>query len=235
MLKEGEIYFNCNSSLDLNLKLEKYPSVPSSNEEYEEIKVDGRNGSLYINKGTYPNKTLSFLFSEISNRIHVDLELLMVWLTEIEDNRLFYGRDDRVFIVKKIIKGDFEQEFRNLGNIKIDFICEPFMSDKYPFEYEITTNNFKFNYGGTAPTEPLIRIYGTGNIQLIINDETMQIKNVNNYVEIDSGLLQVRDSNGQSKDFDSIGDFTIFTKGDYVISYSGKVSKVEVEYTTKYL
>lgn len=35
MLKEGEIYFNNNVSLSLNLFLEDYPSIPIANEEYE--------------------------------------------------------------------------------------------------------------------------------------------------------------------------------------------------------
>ena len=56
MLKNGEIYFNGNTSIGLNLFLEEYPSVPIANEDFEEITVEGRSGSLYINKGTYPDK-----------------------------------------------------------------------------------------------------------------------------------------------------------------------------------
>lgn len=41
MLKEGEIYFNNNVSLNLNLYLENYPSIPIANEEYEEIPIEG--------------------------------------------------------------------------------------------------------------------------------------------------------------------------------------------------
>ena len=35
MLQEGEVYFNANRSLSLNLYLENYPSIPITNEEYE--------------------------------------------------------------------------------------------------------------------------------------------------------------------------------------------------------
>lgn len=62
MLKEGEIYFNENKSLSLNLYLENYPSIPIANEEYEEVEVEGRNGSLTIKNGTYENKKLNFSF-----------------------------------------------------------------------------------------------------------------------------------------------------------------------------
>lgn len=62
----------------------------------------------------------------------------------------------------------------------------------------------------------------------------MQINNVTDYVEIDSNLLQVRNKDGTSKDNDTLGDFVLFTKGENVISYIGAVTKVIVEYTTKY-
>ena len=62
----------------------------------------------------------------------------------------------------------------------------------------------------------------------------MQINNVNNYIEIDSDLLQVRNQDGTSKDDDTLGDFVLFTKGENVISYIGTVTKIVVEYTTKY-
>ena len=86
MLKEGELYFNGNRSLNLNLYLEKYPSIPITNEEYEEIQVEGRSGSLIINKGTYPDKKITFTFTILSPQIDIDFERIYEWLTEIEDN-----------------------------------------------------------------------------------------------------------------------------------------------------
>lgn len=80
----------------------------------------------------------------------------------------------------------------------------------------------------------MIKIYGTGNIQLTINNETMQINNVSDYVEIDSNLLQVRNKDGTSKDNDTLGDFVLLEKGENIISYIGEVTKIVVEYTTKY-
>lgn len=233
MLKQGEIKFNYRSNLDFNLKLENYPSIPQTNEEYEEIKVDGRNGSLTLNKGTYPDKILPFIFTQVSDDIHVDLERVITWLIEVEDNRLFYGRNDRVYIVKKVIIGNFAQEFKTFGNIEIKFICEPFMCEYEETELTLYNNDIIY-YEGTAPSDGVIKVYGNGNIQLTINNETIQVKNLDEYIVIDGKLMQVRDKNGRSKDFDTIGDFIIFTKGEYKFSYTSNVSKIEVKYTTKY-
>ena len=234
MLKEGEIYFNNNVSLNLNLYLENYPSIPVANEEYEEVVVEGRSGNLIINKGTYPDKKIPFTFTILSPQIDIDFEKIYEWLTEVEDNRLIFGRADRCYKVKKVIFGNIQKEFRTIGEFDVTFLCEPFTQDLDSEVHEITTSEFILYYAGNAPGDTLIKIYGTGNIQLTINGETMQIDNVTDYVEVDSYLLQVRNQDGTSKDDDTLGDFVLFTKGENIISYTGEVTKIVVEYTTKY-
>jgi len=103
VLKNGEIYFNGNTSIGLNLFLEEYPSVPIANEDFEEITVEGRSGSLYINKGTYPDKKIPFNFTILSPQIEIDFDKVYQWLTEIQDKRLIFGREDRCYIVKKVL------------------------------------------------------------------------------------------------------------------------------------
>lgn len=239
ILKEGELYFNNNTSLNLNLFLQEYPSIPLANEEYEEVPVEGRNGTLFINKNTYPNKEISFTFTILSEDIETDFEKVYEWLTEIVDNRMMFGNQDRCYIVKKILFANLKKEFRSRGEFEITFICEPFSCDLDPIIYEITSNDFTFNdftfeYFGNAPAESLIKIYGNGNIQMVINGEEMQILNVVDYVEIDSKLLQVRNLDTTSKDDDANGDFAMFEKGQNSIIYIGSVTKIIVEYTTKY-
>lgn len=234
MLKEGDIYFNGNRSLSMNLFLEEYPSIPISTEDYEEVEVDGRSGNLIINKGTYPDKKIPFTFTILSPQIEVDFERVYEWLTEIEDNRLVFGREDRCYRVKKVIFGNIQKEFKSIGEFNVTFLCEPFTEDLTPITNEIISNNFKIYYSGNAPGDTLIKIYGSGNIQLTINGETMQIKNVSSYVEIDSYLMQVRNQDKTSKDRDTLGDFTLLEKGENTISYTGTVTKIVIEYTTKY-
>lgn len=234
MVKEGELFFNSNSSLNLNLYLEEYPSIPLSTEEYEEVSVEGRNGNLIINKGTYPDKKIPFTFTIKSSQIEIDFDAVYDWLTEISDNRMLFGRDDRCYIVKKVIFDDLKKEFRELGEFTVTFICKPFAQDLESTTYEITSSGFKFNYSGNAPGDSLIKIYGSGNIQLTINDDTMQVNDVTDYVEIDSELKQVRNVDGTSKDYESLGDFILFEKGENTISYNGTITKIIVEYCTQY-
>jgi len=233
MLKEGEVYFNNNTSINLNLFLEEYPSIPISNEEYEEVSVEGRNGNLFINKNTYPNKEIPFTFTILSEEIDIDFDEVYEWLAEIEDNRMIFGREDRCYKVKKILFGNLKKEFRSIGEFDITFICEPFSQNLDLTTHEIIVNNFSFYYGGNAPSEPLIKVFGSGNIQLTINEETMIISDVTDYVEVDSELMQVRNLDLTSKE-DIIGDYALFTKGQNTISFSGTVTRIIAEYTTNY-
>lgn len=234
MFKEGELYFNNNTSLSFNLFLENYPSIPISNEEYEEVQVEGRSGNLIVNKGTYTDKKIPFTFTILSPQIDIDFDRVYEWLTEVEDNRLIFGRNNRCYKVKKVIFGNIQKEFRTIGEFDVSFLCEPFTQDLKKTTHEITYSEFKINYNGNAPGDTLIKIYGIGNIQLTINGETMQINNVNNYVEIDSDLLQVRNQDKTSKDDDTLGDFILLEKGINTISYTGTVTKIILEYITKY-
>ena len=170
-MRQGEILFNNLSSIkDMHLYMTSYPTIKMASEEYETVTIEGRSGSLIRNKGTYPDIELSFAFThESEDNALFDLELIQLWLTTYTDNRLYYGRNDMCYRVKKIVFGDFKQEYERCGEIDITFICEPFIY--YPIQEEHTiTSNYKFYYKGTAPADTFIKVYGSGNIQLTINE-----------------------------------------------------------------
>jgi len=233
VLKEGELYFNNNTSINLNLFLEEYPSIPIATEEYEEIPVEGRSGLYYINKGTYPDKIIPFTFTILSEDMEIDFERVYEWLTEIQDNRMLFGRQDRCYVVKKILFENLKKEFKSIGEFEVTFICEPFTRDLDLISNIITSTSTLY-YQGNAPSEPLFKIYGSGNVQIIVNGETMVINDVDSYVEIDSNLMQVRNSDLTSKDDDTLGDFVLFEKGKNIISFVGTISKIIIEYYVRW-
>ena len=234
MIKEGDIVFNNKSSWrDLNLRLENYPSIPLSTEEYEETSVQGRKGQLIENLGTYKNKHVTFEFTRVNDDEILNFDDIFDWVLNINDNRFFYWKTERCLRVKKVEFGDFKQEFETFGTITLEFIFEPFWEDREPIKHEITEEEV-FNYYGTAPSSPIIKVYGSGNIQLTINGQSFAVKNVTNYIVINNELMQVTDQNGQSKDFDSSGNFFEFEKGLIDIELDSNISKVEITYTNKW-
>lgn len=234
MIREGEIIFNDKSSLDLNLRLTNYPKIPLSNEEIEEVPIFSRRDNLIIKSGTYGNKHVKFVFTRLKEKNMLMFDDIFNWLTNIKDNKFFYWKTDRCLRVKNINIGDFEQEFKEFGTITIEFIFYPFWEDPQEVTYEITESGFSFLYKANAPSDPQIILYGTGNLQLTINGETIQIKDVEDYVIIDNELMQVRDKNGQSKDFDTTGNYVELTQGEYTIEFDSNTTKVLITYRNKW-
>lgn len=230
------INFNFSDNLDKNIVIIKGPNLSINNENYEEINVQGRNGSLIVKDGTYKNKILSFelgILSESKQDLLNKIDEIIEWLTKIEDNKLFYDREDRYYIVKHIEFADIENKRYLFGKFTVNFICEPFYYDLNEYPLTLTTHETLF-YKGTVPGECNIKIYGSGNIQLTINSETVQINNVNEYVELDSKLLLCLNKDKTSKSRDMIGHFPLLIRGSNTISWTGNVSKIEILPRTAY-
>lgn len=233
MSKNYIIFNNKSSYEDLELLLDT-PSIPTSNEDVEEVEVEGRNGTVTIKKGTYPNKiiplkfTLKRKYNESIEDFYLRVQEVEDWLEFIEDDNLvLYLKPNRKYIVKRIEKDDITPESQIFAKIQTNFICEPFMY-LLDEQYIELKNNSNIYYQGTAPGECNIKIYGNGSIQLTINSETVQINNVNEYVELDSKLLLCLNKDKTSKSRDMIGHFPLLDKGSNAISWTGNVSKVEI-------
>lgn len=230
MRRDNFIFNSINSKEDLNVIVLEGPPTEINNEEYEEVEVEGRSGKLTIKKGTYPDLSKKFIVSILADEtddIYNLQDSITNWLFNITDNKLIYDDLLRCYLVKKVICSEIGTSFEELGDFEIEFICEPF---KYLVDeqYINLNNNSNIYYQGTVEGEPNIRIYGSGNIQLTINSETVQINNVNEYVELDSKLLLCLNSDKASKSRDMIGHFPLLDKGSNTISWTGNVSKVEI-------
>lgn len=236
-MKSYIIINGMNSYEDLDLLL-KSMTIPSSNEQIEEVEVEGRNGSLTIKNGTYENKKLNFSFDlkrkrnenyiDFQNRIDYIEDSLHIKKGEL----IIFNRPDKVFNIKYLTK-DITMESDIIANVDVNVICESFMYEINE-QYMDVKNNSNIFYKGTVPGEPNIKIYGSGNIQLTINNETIQINNVNEYVELDSKLFLCLNKDKTSKSRDMIGHFPLLTKGINNISWTGNVSKVEILPRTAY-
>ncbi|CAG7839644.1 hypothetical protein CLOHAE12215_01057 [Clostridium haemolyticum] len=72
----------------------------------------------------------------------------------------------------------------------------------------------------------MIKVYGSGDIKLKINNNEITVKKVDGYVTVDSVLKDCY-KDDELKNGDMIGEFPIIKVGENVVSFSGNVSKVE--------
>ncbi|BDR76144.1 hypothetical protein N071400001_18690 [Clostridium tetani] len=122
---------------------------------------------------------------------------------------------------------DFKQVLKHTSRFPIIFNCKPF---KYSVEENIITitkNNSTIYNKGTFESEPVIKVYGSGDIKLKVNDAEVIVKKVDGYVIVDSVLKDCY-KDETLKNGDMIGQFPILKVGENVVGFSGNVSKVEV-------
>lgn len=98
----------------------------------------------------------------------------------------------------------------------------------YPIQPVIIENN------GTVESEPIITIYGTGNVSVTLNGNAFSINNVEDYVTIDS-QMQDAYKDTQLKNNDMTGEFPILQCGENILTWTGNVSKIEVNFNAQWI
>ena len=228
---EKKLIFNNICSEELGIIVVEGPPEVLAQEEYEEISIEGRNGTLIENKGTFPNIEKSFILTTIDLDQDIDLmiEKIKMWLFNIKDNKLLYAIPNRYNIVKKVvIEEDIKTTFEEYGDFKIKFLCEPFYYDLLEKNITITEKGTKFYNKGDFNSNPKIVIYGTGDLQLTINDTTVQINNVDERVLLDSKLFLCLDKDNNNKSIDMIGNFPTLDIGENTITWVGNITKLDI-------
>ena len=226
-----KLIFNNICSEELGIIVVEGPPEVLAQEEYEEIIIEGRNGTLIENKGTFPNIEKSFILTTIDLDQDIDLiiEKIKIWLFNIKDNKLLYAIPNRYNIVKKVvIEEDIKTTFEEYGDFKIKFLCEPFYYNLLEKDITITEKGTKFYNKGDFNSNPKIVIYGTGDLQLTINDTTVQINNVDERVLLDSKLFLCLDKDNNNKSIDMIGNFPTLDIGENTITWVGNITKLDI-------
>lgn len=224
-----DIYFNLKQSKDINLKVLKAPPIVTSNEKIEYESIEGRRGQYMIKTGTYDNKIVPIQFTLVDfDNFYKNIEEITEWLDNIQDNRLIIGDRNKCYRVNACDFGDIQTELENVGDFIVTFNCEPFLYYNEESKKDITTVNELFNLGNLE-SEPKVEIWGTGNIQITINDDTFQVNNVDGYVSIDTKKMSCLNINGTDKEMDMIGEWPMLIKGKNIISKLGSISKLVIE------
>ena len=231
------MYFNYRgkSGKDFCLKIKEINNLSSPSRALDIHEVLGRNGELIIDNGNYNNfhlqiecfldgrpqrndKELSLaeLADELKSWLQTSFEYSPI---QIEGQDFYYeGYCDNSLDIKEL--------FTNFGEVLITFNCKPYRkkdSDKITITQSGTTITNEY-----MDSEPYVKVYGTGDITLTIGNQTIKLVNVENYIELDSELMNCfKDNVNQNNRM--IGDFPLLRKGDNSVTWSGKVTKIEIE------
>lgn len=227
-------FLNKNSYEDFGIKIKTRPSIPLAERRVTYTEIMGRSGSLTYDDNTYKDITIAVECYLVDKELINSIYDIKAWLSGGVGELIFSFDDERKYIAQVVNKIDIVQSFKILGSFTIIFNCQPF---GYAIDNSIATLSASqgiINNIGTKESNPTIKIYGNGTIDLTINSETIHLTNVVDYITIDSDLMDcykdtVLFNNNMS------GDFPTLQVGTNTISWVGTVTKVEITPNWRYL
>lgn len=220
-----------------NIYIEKLDNLKTSSRSYEEISIKGRNGNLLIDNGNYENieipvdvkiKAKKEEWPEIARRFATWLKGSVEYKKIVFSNDLEYYREG--FCSNKL---DIERTMSNLGKMRILFNCKPFKKSFYGENLITITSHASIYNDECIESRPYIKVYGQGDITININNQSLILKGVEGFIEVDSdedemncfktvnGIITYQNDRMYSS-------FPVLQPGENSISWLGNVSKIEI-------
>jgi len=211
--------FNNRNSKEFNIHIAKLPPIHTVDDEGEYIEIPGRDGYLFVSSDR--RKPIEKL---IESTIFPDdyIEQIKRWLKD--SGKLILSNESDVYFNARI---QSVREYWGLDKEKLlvtTFICQPWAYLHTGDNLIIITTKDTKIYNPEEVSKPLIKIFGSGTVDLIINNKIHKF-NIDEYVTIDSELME---SYKDTSPATFIGDFPELIPGENNITWDGTVTKIEV-------
>lgn len=215
----------------MGIIVEKSPVITKAKKRFETFDIEGRDGVLTVDKGTYE----SFL---ASIECHFDTEKANIdRVKELLDGYgtlSFDGQREYTATIQNQI--DFEKilQFRKFI---IQFLVNPIAYDINANSYFMVRQGTITLSKGNYKTNPKIIIRGSGNISLTINNKTFYLYDLDDRetYTLDCAAKVIFDSQFRNCSHLMKYDFPYLIPGDNDISWTGNVSSVIIDVKEAYL
>lgn len=224
-------YFNNISSEDLGLMATKSVIPPASATQFETVSIPNRESPIFKAKTQRKEITITIQTTIVEeNKIREIYKALQgkgILVLSTEPDKYYTAT------VQELVP---EHIALYMGTLPISFICDPFAysANDQLTEYGTTTD---IENSGTYYSEPLIKVYGNGDLTLTLNSETWNLTSVDGYIVIDSQRKLVYKDNTVMLNKISRTDgrivFPCFNTGVNRISTTG--TKMEIKKNERWL
>lgn len=237
-MRPGEFHINNVLSFDMGAFIQSRPVIDTPKRRKEGRVVAGRSGTILFDEEAYDNTTMELLgycLGDDQYTASYNRERLFTMFDSAEYlDMVFY------FDPKKIYRVDLEEplsfesrHYYGEGQAwTATLSVKPFKYFTYSRKTEMTTPGSLIN-----PTlifsKPLIRVNGSGNIMLVINGKSFELRGVDGYILLDSNTMHgYKEENGivyNENDRVYTLDYPVLIPGENTISWTGNVSSLEID------
>jgi len=220
---------------EYGIYVSEQPHITMPQERSTQTKIPGRPGSLTTLEGddVYDDLTLT---ATCFIRDPALIPAIAGWLkdggTVTFANRpggFYHARIANQIPFEKILRGNPHCSFA------VNFRCSPpFWYVSNPDEVTITTSSAVVVNPGSVYSEPIIHIYGSGDITLIVNDTFIELEGIENGIVLNSVVQEAYQ--GETLLNEKMeGDFPVLKPGNNLISWSGDVSRLVIAPNWRFL
>lgn len=226
MIHEAWFTFNGVDSREMGVIVTAMPETVRAERRIESITVAGRNGSLHTDEGVYESYDRTMECALIKR---AKLDEITAWLVG-SGEMTFSAEPDKVYRVTIANKISIAQMMRVFQKFQV-------VMDTQPFKYSVNaagdalelTAPTTIRNSGTVYSEPIITVYGSGDITLTINGADFPLYGVQESITIDSEMMEVfKGDTNQNGKYGGV-EFPRFEVGKNEISWTGSVSKIKIQ------
>ena len=216
-------------SRELGLFMERCPEKISPKRRDETFTVPGRHGNLTTTDGAFDSsiRSAEFIVKDEKRLDEICAHFKgSGWL-------IFSNEPDRKFKARVANQIEFSHVIRHFKRFVVEFEVQPFGYDV--FEQTITkTAPFSLFNIGNFESEPIITLFGNGNITLYVNSQKIFLKEITDKIIVDSEMKNAY-NNSVSLNYKMSGDFPVLSLGENNISWVGNITKLEIQPNWRWL
>jgi len=134
----------------------------------------------------------------------------------------YYARIANQISFEKILRGNPHRSFA------VNFRCKPFFYSSNVQSITLSADTGIITNPGSVYSEPLITVYGSGEITLMLNDSILELADVSGSITMDSELQEAY-SGSTSKNACMGGEYLRLKPGSNAYSWTGSVSSVVID------
>lgn len=211
--------------------VENIPKISKGKKRIKTYEVEGRNGVLVVDNGTYDAFVCSLEchFDTDNFSINSIKEFLDGYGTLSFDGITEYN----AYIQNQI---DFEK-VAMFRKFVVQFLVNPISRDINATEFEVEENPSQLTINSTTNMYPIINLVGDGDVNITINNRTFYLYDLDPTLTytLDCDAKVIRNSDGLNCSNQMRYDFPYLSKGTNNISYNGTLSQFTISYKKTYL
>ena len=180
----SDFEYNNRKASDFRVYMRNFPNIPVPQKRYTETEVSGRDGK-YLEEDGYEDIVipveLNFLIKD--TRWHDETRQIKNWLLN-DINRELIFKDDAAFFykVKKVTVGEIEHTSRRIGNLTVNFECNPYT---YLRDGQMKMSSKEAEQNPYLLCKPVYYVQGEGLCVINVNGKDMEA-NVSGNLIIDT-------------------------------------------------